>query len=86
MERRRFLRTESLYQLDNFAEHSLLLKIQAVRIILDFRLEFRNCSGRKIRRYKKTGASNMEILFVINIKMIFVFVHEYVCLKSVKQL
>ena len=28
----------------------------------------------------------MEILFVINIKMIFVFVHEYVCLKSVKQL
>jgi len=35
MERRRFLGTVSLYQLDNFAEHSLLLKIQAVRIILD---------------------------------------------------
>ena len=31
-------------------------------------------------------SSNIEILFVINIKMIFVFVHEYVCLKSVKQL
>ena len=41
--------------------------------------------GEKLR-IERTRASNIEISLGVNIKMIFVFVHEYVCLKSVKQL